>query len=195
MSPTPTLVFLRHGETDWNVEGRLQGQHDVPINANGRGQAKRNGEKVAREVPEALAFEFVASPLIRARETMEIARQAMGLDPAGYRVDDRLKELTFGAWEGFTYRDIARVNAGWVAQRQADKWLFQPPGGESYQMLSVRILAWLETVDRPLVVVSHGGVGRVLRAHLLKLDPLRTVIEDFPHERVFLWRDGEGRWL
>ena len=195
MSPTPTLVFLRHGETDWNVEGRLQGQHDVPINANGRGQAKRNGEKVAREVPEALAFEFVASPLIRARETMEIARQAMGLDPAGYRVDDRLKELTFGAWEGFTYRDIARVNAGWVAQRQADKWLFQPPGGESYQMLSVRILAWLETVDRPLVVVSHGGVGRVLRAHLLKLDPLRTVIEDFPHEHVFLWRDGEGRWL
>ena len=195
MNPTPTLVFLRHGETDWNVEGRLQGQHDVPINANGRGQAKRNGEKVAREVPEALAFEFVASPLIRARETMEIARAAMGLDPAGYRVDDRLKELTFGAWEGFTYRDIARVNPGWVAQRQADKWLFQPPGGESYQMLSVRIIAWLETVDHPMVVVSHGGVGRVLRAHLLNLDPLRTVIEDFPHERVFLWRDGEGRWL
>jgi probable phosphoglycerate mutase len=126
---------------------------------------------------------------------MEIARQAMGLDPAGYQVDDRLKELTFGDWEGFTYRDIERVDPGWIARRQADKWLFQPPGGESYQMLSKRIVAWLETIDRPSMVVSHGGVGRVLRAHLLQLDPLGTVIEDFPHDRVFLWRDGQGRWL
>ncbi len=195
MSATPTLVFLRHGETDWNVEGRLQGQHDVPINAKGRGQARHNGEVVLREVPEAVTFDFVASPLGRARETMEIARTAMGLDPLAYRVDERLKELTFGEWEGFTYEDIARVHPGWVAQRLADKWLFQPPGGESYQMLSVRIVGWLKTVAGPTVVVSHGGVGRVLRAHLLDLDPLQSVVEDFPHDRVFLWRDGEGRWL
>lgn len=195
MSATPTLVFLRHGETDWNVEGRLQGQHDVPINAKGRGQARRNGEAVRRQVPEAAAFDFVASPLSRARETMEIARDAMGLDPAGYRTDDRLKELTFGEWEGFTYRDIERVDPGWIARREADKWLFRPPGGESYEMLSRRIVGWLETVDKPAVVVSHGGVGRVLRAHLLALDPLSSVIEDFPHDRVFFWRDGEGRWL
>lgn len=195
MPATPTLVFLRHGETDWNVEGRLQGQRDVPINAKGRGQARRNGEIVLRDVPEAVGFDFVSSPLGRSRETMEIVRTAMGLDPTGYRVDERLKELTFGEWEGFTYRDIERVNPGWVAQRLADKWLFQPPGGESYEMLSKRIVAWLETVDRPTLVVSHGGVGRVLRAHLLKLDPLRTVIEDFPHTGIFLWRGGEGRWL
>jgi probable phosphoglycerate mutase len=191
----PTIVFLRHGETDWNVEGRLQGQHDVPINAKGREQARHNGQTVARVLPEVVTFDFLASPLSRARETMEIARQAMGLDPAGYQVDDRLKELTFGDWEGFTYRDIERVDPGWIARRQADKWLFQPPGGESYQMLSKRIVAWLQTIDRPSMVVSHGGVGRVLRAHLLQLDPLRTVIEDFPHDRVFLWRDGQGRWL
>ncbi len=195
MSAIPTLVFLRHGETDWNVEGRLQGQRDIPINAKGRDQAKLNGETVRREVPEAVNFDFVASPLGRARETMEIARTAMGLDPTGYRIDERLKELTFGEWEGFTYRDIERAHPGWVAQRLADKWFFQPPGGESYEMLSARIVGWLRTVDRPTLVVSHGGVGRVLRAHLLNLDPLETVIEDFRHDRVFLWRDGEGRWL
>ncbi len=190
-----TLVFLRHGETDWNVEARLQGQRDVPINARGRGQAKRNGETVLREVPEALAYDFVASPLVRARETMEIARTAMGLDPTGYRTDDRLKELTFGEWEGFTYSDIEQAHPGWIAQRHADKWMFQPPGGESYAMLSKRIVGWLNTVAKPTVVVSHGGVGRVLRAHLLNLDPLKSVVEDFPHDRVFLWRNGEGRWL
>ncbi len=195
MSATLTLVFLRHGETDWNVEGRLQGQHDVPINAKGRGQARRNGETVLRDVPEAVTFDFVASPLNRARETMEIARAAMGLDPTAYRLDDRLKELTFGEWEGFTYGDIEHANPGWIAKRQADKWQFQPPGGESYEMLSTRIVGWLKTIERPTVVVSHGGVGRVLRAHLLDLDPLKSVIEDFPHDRVFLWRDGKARWL
>ncbi len=195
MSATPTLVFLRHGETDWNVEGRLQGQHDVPINARGRVQAKRNGETVLAEFPEALGYDFVASPLWRARETMEIARTAMGLDPKDYRTDDRLKELTFGEWEGFTYSDIERVHPGWIAQRVAHKWDFQPPGGESYEMLSERVVGWLATVDRPLVVVSHGGVGRVLRAHLLHLDPHQTVVEDFPHDRVFLWRNGEASWL
>ncbi len=195
MSTTPTLIFLRHGETDWNVEGRLQGQRDVPINAKGSGQARHNGEVVLREAPEAVGFDFVASPLGRARETMEIARTAMGLDPHAYRTDDRLKELTFGEWEGFTYRDMERAHPGWVAQRLADKWLFQPPGGESYEMLSERVIGWLETVTQPTLVVSHGGVGRVLRAHLLHLDPQQTVIEDFPHDRVFMWRDGEGRWL
>jgi probable phosphoglycerate mutase len=106
MSSVPTIVFLRHGETDWNVEGRLQGQRDIPLNANGRGQARRNGEIIAREIPEAAGFDFVASPLWRARETMEIARAAMNLDPKAYAVDPRLVEITFGELEGFTYRDI-----------------------------------------------------------------------------------------
>jgi probable phosphoglycerate mutase len=193
--PVPTLVFLRHGETDWNVEGRLQGQRDIPINAKGRGQAKRNGERVREKVPEALGFDFVASPLGRARESMELARTAMGLEPSGYRTDDRLKELTFGEWEGFTYREVERQRRGWLAEREADKWGFQPPGGESYRMLSDRIVGWLDTLVQPAFVVAHGGVGRVLRVHLLKLDPWNTVMENFPHDRVFLWRDGHGGWL
>ena len=195
MPATPTLVFLRHGETDWNVEGRLQGQRDVPINAKGRGQARHNGEMVLAKVPDVATFDFVSSPLGRSRETMEIARTAMGLDPLSYSIDDRLKELTFGEWEGYTYRDIEKVHPGWIAQRIADKWQFQPPGGESYAMLSVRVIGWLKTVERPTFVVSHGGVGRVIRAHLLQLDPLQTVIEDFPHDRVFFWKDGKGCWL
>ena len=195
MPEVPTLVFLRHGETDWNVEGRLQGQQDVPINAKGRGQAKRNGEIVAEKFPEALTYDFVASTLWRARETMQIARAAMALDPMDYRTDPRLMELTFGDWEGFTYRDVEQAHPGWLAKRDADKWDFQPPGGESYAMLSKRIIGWLETVTHPLTVVSHGGVGRVLRAHLLHLDPEQTVMEDFPHDKVFLWRDGKASWL
>jgi probable phosphoglycerate mutase len=195
MSPVPTLVFVRHGETDWNVEGRLQGQRDIPLNQKGRAQARRNGEVIAREIPEASGYEFVASPLWRARETMEIVRGAIGLEPKAYTIDPRLVEITFGELEGFTYQDIESQRPGWLKTRDANKWEFLPPGGESYRMLSERIVAWVETVGRPMVVVAHGGVGRVLRAHLLGLDKTRSVAEDFPQDRVFLWRDGRGAWL
>lgn len=191
----PTLVFIRHGQTDWNVEGRLQGQRDIPLNATGRLQAQRNGEVVARDIPEALAFDFVASPLGRARETMEIARGAMNLDPKAYAVDARLVEITFGELEGFTYQEVERRTPGWLKSRDANKWEFLPPGGESYRMLSDRIVGWLGTVDRPLVVVAHGGVGRVLRAHLMGLDKHQSVAEDFPQDRIFLWKDGNGTWV
>ena len=195
MSPVPAIVFVRHGETDWNVEGRLQGQRDIPLNENGRAQARRNGEIIAREIPEAAGFDFVASPLGRARETMEIARAAMNLDPKAYAVDPRLVEITFGELEGFTYQDIENREPGWLKMRDANKWEFLPPGGESYRMLHDRIIAWLETVSVPLVVVAHGGVGRVLRAHLLGLDKSASVAESFPQDRVFLWRDGQGAWV
>ena len=191
----PPLIFVRHGETDWNAEGRLQGQRDIPLNARGRGQARRNGEEIARLIPEAAGYDFISSPLWRARETMEIARGAMKLDPQSYTVDARLIEITFGELEGFTYQDIENREPGWLAMRETNKWEYVPPGGESYHMLSERIIAWLGTIVRPAVVVAHGGVGRVLRAHLLGLDRLVSVSEDFPQDRVFLWRDGTGQWL
>ncbi len=178
----PPLVFVRHGETDWNAEGRLQGQRDIPLNDKGRGQALRNGQTIARLVPEAAKFAFVASPLWRARETMEIVRGAMGLDPKAYDIDPRLLEITFGELEGFTYQEVENRNPGWLQSRDSNKWEFLPPGGESYQMLSVRIISWLETVREPLVVVAHGGVFRVLR-HL---------VEGAPRAQVLNWAPPQG---
>ena len=191
MPTTPTLVYFRHGETDWNVEGRLQGQRDVPINAKGRGQAVHNGEVIADRFPDALDYDFVASPLWRSRETMQLARGAMGLDPGTYRTDDRLKELTFGSWEGSTLEEIAETAPDLVEQRRIDKWGFVPPGGgESYEMLTRRIGGWLETIGRPSVVVAHGGVFRVLRGLLEGLDQPSVPKLPVPQDVVFVWRDG-----
>jgi broad specificity phosphatase PhoE len=191
----PTLVFLRHGETNWNVEGRLQGQRDIPLNDNGRSQAKRNGHAIAARLPEVRGFDFVASPLIRSRETMEIARLAMGLDPSGYHLDDRLREITFGEWEGFTTADLRAKHPELVAERERDKWRFLPPGGESYALLLERVKAWVATIDRPTFAVSHGGVGRVIRTHLLGVDPRDAVAEDFPQDRLLVIEGSRGRWV
>ncbi len=94
----------------------------------------------------------MSSPLVRARETMELMRATLGLEPAGYRVDARLAEIAFGEWEGLTYEDVLARDQDVVARRESDKWGFLPPGGESYAQLTVRMRAWHET-RRP----RHGG--------------------------------------
>ena len=119
------LWFIRHGETDYNREGRLQGQQDTPLNAKGREQASAVGRALRKLAgPEMAALDaasaFVCSPFQRTRRTMELARQAMGFDPQAYALDDRLKELTFGAWEGFTWPEIeARDPAAAAARARA----------------------------------------------------------------------------
>lgn len=195
MANLPILIFIRHGETDWNAEGRLQGQRDIPLNDTGRAQARRNGTAIKAAVPEAAGFDFVASPLSRSRETMEIVRAAMGLAPASYATDDRLKELTFGAWEGFTGEDLRTVSAELIAAREKDKWGFLPPGGESYRILSERVADWLAGIVRPTFAVSHGGVGRVLRRMILGLDPVAAISMLFPQDRVLIFRDRRETWI
>ena len=156
---------MRHGETAYNAENRLQGQRDVPLNARGRDQARAAGRTLrARIGPEIDRLEaaraFFASPLERARETMEIVRAAMDLPPEPYRLDESLMEITFGEWEGLTWPEVRVRDADGVAARRADKWGFVPPGGESYAMLVERLRPWLAALEGDAFVVSHGGVAR-----------------------------------
>lgn len=191
----PTLVFVRHGETDWNVEGRLQGQRDIPLNDTGRAQARRNGKALIAAIPDIAGYDFVASPLERSRETMEIARLAMGLDPSAYHLDERLREISFGEWEGYTTQELRALVPALVEARETDKWGFLPPEGESYRLLSERIDGWLADIVRPTVTVSHGGVGRVLLRRVLGLDPHEAVTMSFPQDQVLLLKDGKASWI
>jgi probable phosphoglycerate mutase len=173
--PRPTLYFARHGETDWNRERRLQGQHDIPLNALGRTQSARCGAilrgLLARAGGLASDHEYVSSPLGRARETMELMRAELGLLPQNYRTDARLMEMSFGRWEGYTFSELqAREGAG-LAARERDKWGFVLPGGESYAQLAVRVGEWYAGVYRDTVVSAHGGVLRALIAHLRIAQP------------------------
>jgi probable phosphoglycerate mutase len=193
----PLVYFVRHGETGWNREGRLQGQADTDISETGRRQARRNGELLAKLIPDAAAFDFVASPLRRTRETMEIVRAAMGLDPKAYRTDPRLRELHFGDWQGFTYAELESRDPGSSTRRAKDKWNFTPPGAsaESYQMLLERFRPFLEELARPTVCVTHGGIVRVL-FRLLEDVPERAAARiSVPQDKVLKLEDGRLSWL
>jgi probable phosphoglycerate mutase len=170
------LIFVRHGETAYNAENRLQGQLDVPLNARGRDQAGAVGRLLRARISVEIdrlerADAFIASPLQRARETMELARSAMDLPPQRYRTDPTLMEICFGEWEGLTWPEVkARYRKG-VKARQADKWRIAPPGGESYASLTERLKPWLASLPGDAFVVSHGGVARALMALLADVPP------------------------
>jgi probable phosphoglycerate mutase len=190
----PVLYYIRHGETDWNLAGRLQGWHDPSLNALGRRQAavcadilrdllKRDGHSPAD-------YGYVASPLQRARQTAEIMRAALGLVPNDYRVDPRLREIGFGEWEGLTFREVRAHAPQALAARERDKWNFMPPGGESYAQVALRMREWYDALDGNTVVVAHGGTARALIGVLGIAPPAQAPSTDIGQGVVYRFTNG-----
>lgn len=192
-----TIYFVRHGQTVWNTEHRVQGRLNTPLTALGREHARRSAETLIEGVPEVASLRFVSSPLGRARETMEIIRERIGLPREGYAIDHRLAELDFGCWQGLSMDEIrAHYPEEWAMRQSPAKWTHRPPGGETYQEISNRVRAWLAEVDCDTVVVGHGCLGRVMRGM-----NLGNALEDIAfagdpeHDRVYrLFNGTEAVW-
>ncbi|MEP1206624.1 MAG: histidine phosphatase family protein [Rhizobiaceae bacterium] len=191
----PTIYFLRHGQTDWNVELRLQGQQDIPINDTGRAQARQNGQTLARLLDDPTRFRYIASPLGRTRETMNIVRQQLGLPSHGYEVDDRLKEISFGLWETYTHDELRQTEPEKVAEREANKFYYRPPLGESYEQLLERVRSWLPYVTEDAVVVCHGGVLRMLEIQLNGTPYEQVTHINVPQDKIYKWDGERASWL
>jgi probable phosphoglycerate mutase len=194
------LIFLRHGETAFNAENRLQGQLDIPLNARGREQARTVGRTLGAKIKSEIerleaADAFIASPLERARETMEIARAAIGLPPHAYQLDPALRELTFGAWEGLTWREIESRDPKGARARRRDKWRFTPPSGESYATLTERVRFWLDGLTGDAFVVSHGGVARALMTLIAGVAPAKAADTPIVQGRALCFENGTCHWI
>ena len=166
----------------------------MPLNDFGRVQAEEAGARLRRLVPASEDLDYVASPLGRARETMELMRQAMGLPSKEYRTDERFIELTFGDWEGLTWKEVRARDANAATARTRDKWAFAPPGGESYAMLAERIAPAVAELTRDVVIVSHGGVARVLLHLLCKMPRHQAPIADIWQGKVLVFRSNGYAW-
>lgn len=197
MRPLPLIYLVRHGQTDWNAEDRFQGGKDIPLNDHGRGQARGNGEALARLIGRGEGYDFVSSPLSRARETMEIVRREMGLDPTGYRVEERLREVCYGDWEGQTFSDLEAQGGDPWERRERDKWNFRPTGegAESYADMTDRVAAWLGDVERRCVVAAHGGIIRSLFRLLGDRTSDEAAHEPTPQDRVLRIEGNTIGWM
>lgn len=191
------IYIARHGQTDWNAVARVQGQAEADLNEKGRRQAAVNGRTLARLIPDPSSFRFIASPMWRTRETMEIIRETMGLPRDGYELEPRIVEVHFGDWQGFTFAELEAAEPGSTAIRDLDKWNFVPPGeaAESYAVLAERIRPWFAELESPAVIVTHGGVIRTLFHILNGMSGKEASMMDVAQDRVFEVRGGRIEWV
>lgn len=184
------LYLVRHGQTAFNDEGRLQGWRDSPLTDLGRTQAQRHGVVLKTLISNPDNYRVVSSPQGRALDTARIICAGLGLGRERIETDVRLREMSFGDWEGMT---LGQVDAGypgaWRARRQ-DRWCYVPPGGENYEMISSRVESWLNEVHAPTLVVCHGITGRVLRGLYGLLSKDETLAQDEPQDAVFRLMSG-----
>jgi len=192
--PAPVIYYIRHGETSWNAEGRLQGAQDIPLNDLGRKQAAHAGnilvDLFARDGRDKSSLSFVASPLIRARATMELVRGSLKLPHDGYALDDRLREIGYGQWEGSTLPEMQLRDPDLYARRQTEKWTVSPPGGESYVEVQARMQDWYASVVADTVAVAHGGTARALMVALGIETPVSAADLTIEQGAVYVFRDG-----
>lgn len=195
--PSPCIYFVRHGQTSWNAEERLQGQADTDLNDLGRTQAARNGALLRDLIPDPSSFDYVSSPLRRTRDTMEIIRRELGLDPVDYRTDARLMELHFGDWQGHTFAELEVLDPGCFARREERKWRYVPPGegAESYAMLVERVRLVIEGFTRDTVCVAHGGILRSVIWLFGNLSEPECAALSIHQDKVLRYQDGGLEWL
>ena len=185
-----TLYFARHGETEANRQMRFSGHRDTALTDKGREQARAVGEIMRREVGMRPALEFVCSPLQRARTTMEIVRETLGLPRTGYLTDTRIQEIDLGRWDQLTSTEARALDPALFDARAADKWDIVVPGGENYEQVAARAAQWAESLAADTFAVSHGALTRILRGLFLGLDWQGMSDLDEPQGVVFRVRGG-----
>ena len=184
------IYLVRHGQTRFNLERRYQGACDSPLTALGEDQARAVGRLLAELAPRDCPI--VSSPLGRARATAELIRRAGGFT-SDITLDPRLAEISMGAWDGRLISEIDTAAAGFTSEDLPPDWYMRSPDGETYAQFAARLGDWVESVRSlpgPLIVVSHGVAGRVIRglyAHLDKDTALRLPV---PQDAVFRLNDG-----
>ncbi|MCD2491180.1 histidine phosphatase family protein [Lacrimispora sp. NSJ-141] len=165
------IYLIRHGQTDWNARGIMQGQTDIPLNAAGRSQAEALAESLKALPIKAL----YSSPLTRALETAQILGKVLRLTPF---LLSSMKETHMGRWEGKTWAQIKDSDSRAYEAWQADPFRIPHPEGESYAQVAARAkeaLLSLEKGKTPAAVVTHGDV-------MLALQTLSG--ETFTHDTV-----------
>ena len=189
-----TIYLIRHGETTWNREGRLQGQADSPLTLKGTQQI----ESVSNALKNYLknqSLTFWASPLGRTQQTAAIICDIIGVDFEHVNFDERLKEITLGDRDGYPSWDaLKNDHPEDMEKREKDPWNYRHPKGESSQMVLERIepfMQELETLSGIHVVVAHGVVNKIFRGLYLGLNHSEIFALDRPQGSFHCLSEGK----
>lgn len=185
------IFFVRHGETDWNRDGLIQGSIETDLNETGHAQAKAVADLLAFRRHEWDEFQIVVSPQKRAQQTAAHILHALGRKDSG--TDARVRELGFGIWEGKPFWEL-KASPVYPADPEA-RYFWRPAGGESYEDGVARVNGWLTTLTQPTLVISHGAVGRCLMGSVAGLGPRELVSLRTPQGAYCRLEQGRIDWF
>ena len=191
--PRPPIYFIRHGETDWNRLGLIQGWTDTPLNAQGHVQARAVAQALTSVPGFSPDCNFVVSPLLRAKQTMGYMAETLRLEASQVSIEPAVRELGFGVWEGRPFCEL-KASPIYPAHPE-DRYAWRPVDGESYADGQARIDAWLDRLDRPTVVVAHGAIGRCLIAGIAGLGRGELVAQVMHQGYYCRLADGRAEWF
>lgn len=168
----------------------MQGHLDSPLTEQGQAQARAMGERLAELIGDPAGWRLISSPLGRAQATAKAIGARVGLIP---EIDHRLIEVSFGDWDGRLRTELAREHPDTFARGE---WQFAAPRGETYESVETRVSDWLAELPpepvRKVIVVCHGGSGRVVRGAYLGLDRAQTWAQDVPQDAVYRLLSGSS---
>lgn len=191
IDPDLPILFVRHGETDWNKQGLIQGSIDTELNEMGHAQARAVAKLLAACAIDLTDFEIIVSPQRRALQTAGYVLEALGRDEHG--IERRVRELGFGEWEG---RPMWELKASPVYPADPEgRFFWRPAGGESYEDGLARVNEWRATLRRPTLVISHGAVGRCLMGAVAGLGPRDLVTLPTPQGAYCHLQSGRMEWF
>jgi broad specificity phosphatase PhoE len=185
------LIFIRHGETDWNRQGLIQGSIETDLNDQGREQARSLAALLHLQGARLRDFDLIVSPQKRAQQTMHVIASA--LDRSDVKTDVRVRELAFGIWEGKPFWEL-KASPVYPADNEG-RFFWRPEGGESYQDGVARVAEWHAELTRPTLVVAHGAVGRCLMGFVAGLDPVGIVQLSTPQGCYCDLSEGKVAWF
>ena len=185
------IYLVRHGQTEWNLEGRMQGRMESALTPLGVRQAEAVADLlrdlIVRDPP--APWRLVSSTSGRARATAEAIARRLALP---IELDERLVEIGCGEWEGRLRSEVAHIHPEKFASRE---WFFGAPGGETYEDVWDRVNDWLaeqpSELDRRIIAVSHGVAGRLLRGAYGGLSRQQTINQDVPQDAIFRLMGGQ----
>jgi len=183
------IYLLRHGQTDYNRDGRLQGQTDSQLTSLGMAQAQAMANVLADEIGDLEGWRILASPLRRTRQSAAIVARTLRLP---VEIDPALIEVGCGSWENRMYADLRVEQPEAFAGRD---WVFNSPDGERFEDVDGRVRPWLQALppegERKVIAVSHGIAGSLMRGAYLGLSPEETLGQDMPQDAIFRLAGGE----
>lgn len=193
----PEIWLVRHGETEWNLEKRHQGHLDSPLTDRGLRQAAALGEGLRTAFATDQIDQVLTSPLGRARDTADRLAGTLEINPSSIVADDRLREISWGKWDGLTPEEIDHAFPGERARRRQTRWTYVPEDGESYAMAVERVRDLFDTLSSQhrYLVVGHGAVNRVIRGLCRGLAESEILNLDQPQDAVLHLKDGREHRL